>query len=189
MVDYAGLIKQSVTVPQILAFYGFETPRGHRIPCPLHNGENKNFQYWDDRFKCFVCGAHGTVIDLVMQLFNLNITDAMKKIDADFRLGLNVGGELDAEKQAEAERISAERRRAKRKREAEHKRLIETYHDAFDKWAELDKIIQSEAPKTPWDDASDRYVHAVKWLPAAADTLDEATMKLWRFEHESTYSL
>ena len=189
MVDYAGLIKQSVTVPQILAFYGFETPRGHRIPCPIHNGDGKNFAYWEDRFKCYVCGAHGTVIDLVMQLFNLTFQDAMKKIDSDFRLGLNVGGELDAEKQEEAERISAERRRAKRKREAEHKRLIEAYHDAFDKWAELDKIIQTEAPKTPWDDESDRYVHAVKWISAAADTLDEATMKLWRFEHESTGSV
>ena len=189
MIDYAALIKQSVTMPQIIALYGFSAPRGHRIPCPIHNGEKRNFAFWDDRFKCYVCGAHGTVIDFVMQLFNLAFMDALAKIDRDFRLGLNVGGKLDEEKQAEAERICAERRAEKRLRDAERKRLNDAYHDALDRWIEMDKVVQNEAPKLPWDELSDRYVHAVKWIAAAADTVEETELRIWEFEQERTDSL
>jgi len=189
MIDYAVLIKQSVTVPQILAMYGFDTPRVHRIPCPIHHGEKRNFAFWDDRFKCFVCGAHGTVIDLVMQLFNLPFQDALKKIDQDFRLGMNVGGSLDAEKQADAERKTAERIEAIRRKDAERKRLYDAYHDALDRWIEMDKVVQNEAPTLPWDEPTDRFAHALKWISAAADVVDEAEMRLWEFEHECTGSL
>lgn len=183
MLDYAALIKQSITMPQILAMYGFDSRKGHRIPCPIHSGEKRNFAFWDDRFKCYVCEASGTVIDFVMQLFHLEFLDAVRKIDQDFRLGLNVGGKLDADRQAEAERVCAERKAAKRKHDAERKRLYDAYHDALDRWIAMDRIVQTEAPQLPWDEPTDRYVHAVKWISAAAEVVDEAEMNLWEFEH------
>lgn len=183
MIDYAALIKHSVTVPQILAVYGFDTPRGHRIPCPIHNGEKRNFQYWNDRYKCYVCGAHGTVIDLVMQLFNLPFQDALKKIDQDCKLGLKIGEHINGEESERQRRICEERIQAKRRRDAERKRLYDAYHDALDRWIAMDKVVQNEAPRLPWDEPSDRYAHAVKWISAAADVVDETERNIWEFEN------
>lgn len=182
MLDYANLIKRSVTMPQILELYGYSTKRGHRIPCPIHNGEKLNFAYKEHGFNCYVCGAHGDVISFVMQLFGLGFMDACKKIDTDCNLGLNVGGTLDAEKQAEAERVSMMLRAKRERREAERKRVQEAYHAALDRWVELDMAIRNGKPRTPYDDLTEQYAYAVKNIDAAGAALDEAEINLWEFE-------
>lgn len=138
--------------------------------------------YREHDFRCYVCGASGTVIDFVMQLYGLDFQSACKKIDTDFRLGLNVGRKLDAEKQAEAERVCAERRAEKRRHDAERKRLYDAYHKALDEWIALDKAIQDEAPQTPWDDVSMHYAECLKRITVVGAALDEAEINLWEFE-------
>ena len=182
MTDYASIIKQSVTMPQILALYGFDTPRGHRIPCPIHHGEKRNFQYKDGSFRCYVCGAQGTVIDFVMQLYDLTFHDALKRIDQDCGLGLHIGETVSDEQAEQQRRAYEERIAARRARQAERNRLYEEYHDALDRWIKMDKVVTNEAPKTPWDEPTERYAHAVKWIAAAAEVLDEVEQKLWEFE-------
>lgn len=68
--------------------YGFETGRCGRIPCPLHNGHDRNFLYSDRHFKCVVCGKSGSVVDFVMVLFDLTFQQAVARLDSDFGLGL-----------------------------------------------------------------------------------------------------
>lgn len=184
MIDCFDLIKQSVTMPQVLSMYGLPQDRYHRIPCPIHGGKNKNMQYWDDSFYCFKCNAHGTVIDFVMQLFSLDLLGAVLKLDQDFNLGLGINGKPDEAKQAEAERISAQRRAERKRREEQRERLHNAYHAALDKWVVLDKIVRTEAPATPYDDLTEQYAYAVKHIDAAGAELDEAEINLWEFEHE-----
>lgn len=185
MIDYPSLIKQTVTMPQILDQYGLPTARGRRIPCPIHHGEKKNFAYKNNGFVCYVCNAHGDVISFVMQYFGLDFMDACRKIDADFRLGLNVGGEIDQSKREEAERICAERKEKKRLRDAERKRLVDAYHTALDRWIELDRAISELAPQTPFDDFTEQYADALKHIDVASTALDEAECALSTFEHAS----
>ena len=187
MTDYAELIRQSVSMPQILALYGFGSPRGHRMPCPLHNGVKPNFTFNNERFKCYVCGAHGTVIDFVMQLYGLSFMDAMKRIDQDCKLGLKIGEHCSDEQDAQRRRELDERIAARRARQSERQRLYDEYHDALDRWIEMDKVVQNEAPQLPWDEPSDRYAHAVKWISAAADVVDETERNIWEFEHEALW--
>ena len=182
MTDYASIIKQSVTMPQILAQYGYETPRGRRIPCPIHHGEKRNFSYRDDRFHCYVCGAHGTVIDFVMQLYGLSFTDAMKRIDQDCGLGLHIGERISDEQAEQQRRACEERIAARRARQAERNRLMNQYHAALDRYIQLDLTIQEQAPKTPFDSFSNKYVTALKQIDAARYAVDEAERKLWEFE-------
>ena len=85
-------------------------------------------------YHCFGCGAHGSIIDFVMQYFGLNFQDAISKLNDDFRLGLPIGKKIDRRTQLEMNKAAFER---KRKIEAEKKRLeqIESdYWTAFDKW-------------------------------------------------------
>lgn len=183
MIDYSALIKQSVTMPDVLAMYGINPGSYNRIPCPIHNGVKRNFAYKEHGFVCYVCGATGDVISFVEKLFGLSFRDACRKIDQDFHLGLNIGGEMDKAKRDEAERVCAERRAERRRRDAERKRLSEAYHTALDRWCELDKAIRDGAPQTPFDDFSDSYAYALKHIDQAGAVLDEAEIKLWEFEH------
>lgn len=184
MLDYSSLIKQSVTMPDVLAMYGFNPSRYNRIPCPIHNGVKRNFAYKEHGFVCYVCGATGDVISFVEKLFGLSFIDACRKIDQDFNLGLNIGGEMDKAKRDEAERISAQRRAERKRREEQRERLHNAYHAALDKWVVLDKIVRTEAPATPYDDLTEQYAYAVKNIDAAGAELDEAEINLWEFEHE-----
>lgn len=112
-VDY---IKQSVTMADVLHRYGFLAPdkdRG-RIPCPLHNGHDKNFSYKARSFKCFVCNESGDVIAFTMKLFGDSFPDACKRLNRDFCLGLT-----DEKPTKEARLKTLELRRA---REAEAER-------------------------------------------------------------------
>ncbi len=184
MIDYAEPIKNAVSMPELLERYGLPVSRHRRIPCPIHNGTKHNFAYKEHGFKCYVCGVHGDVITFTELYFGLDFMDACRKLDQDFNLGLNVGGTLDAEKQAEAERVSMMLRAKRELREAERKRVQEAYHAALDRWCELDKIIREEAPATPYDDLTEQYAYAVKNIDAAGAALDEAEINLWEFEHE-----
>ena len=119
----ASYIKQSVTMQDALARYGqIDTGREQgRIPCPLHNGHDKNFAYKARSFKCFVCGESGTVIDFTMKLLGLSFSDACKRLNADFGLGLD-DAPPSKESRAEALKMREARREAE---ERERRRFIE----------------------------------------------------------------
>lgn len=183
MIDYAEPIKNAVSMPDLLERYGLPVSRHRRIPCPIHNGTKSNFAYKERGFNCYVCGVHGDVISFTELYFGLDFMNACRKLDEDFNLGLNVGGTLDAEKRAEAERVSAELRAKRVWKEAERKRLQEAYHAALDLWCELDKVILDEVPRTPYDDLTEQYAYAVSHIDAAAAALEDAEINLWQFEH------
>lgn len=86
----AEQIKDAVTMPDVLGRYGLlDGNRRGRIPCPLHNGTDKNFAYKDKSFRCYVCNESGTVIDFAMKLFDLPFQAACKRLNDDFNLGLS----------------------------------------------------------------------------------------------------
>lgn len=51
----------------------------HKTHCLFH-GEDKNpsLHIYPDGYHCFTCGAHGTVIDVIMKLKNVSFTSAVK---------------------------------------------------------------------------------------------------------------
>lgn len=89
MNNVAEQIRDILTIPEVLRYYGFSESRHKRIPCPLHGGKNANFCYTDQVFHCWVCGAKGDLIGLVMQLFGISFKAAVMKLNTDFSLGLS----------------------------------------------------------------------------------------------------
>lgn len=93
--------------------YGLEF-NGRRARCPWNTAEtrfNLSFER-NGRCHCFACGAGGDAIDLTAQLFGLSPLDAAKKLNADFRLGVDEAGKPSPEmiaRQRERERIKMER--------------------------------------------------------------------------------
>jgi CHC2 zinc finger len=76
-------LRRTVTIADVLAAAGVELPRrGRRIVCPLHAGADNPsaFQFDDHRFRCFRCGAHGDVFDLVKALDGCDLRGAIERV-------------------------------------------------------------------------------------------------------------
>ena len=73
-----------------MEFYGVEVNRNNKALCPIHNEKSPSFTVYkqSNSWHCFGCGAGGSVIDFVMAYFGLDATEAAKKLDSDYNLGL-----------------------------------------------------------------------------------------------------
>ena len=162
--DISDAIRSTVTMDDVLSAY---TPqlvrRNNRCPCPIHNGKDANFSYASRGYKCFVCGASGDVISFVKEVCELpKRTDAMKRINQDFRLGLPIGCTLSDIQSANL----ALRRAAAEKKKAEKDTWWSEYHLLTDEWIRLDRIRRTADPN------SDEYAEAVKNIDRIGDMID-----------------
>ncbi|MET0105796.1 MAG: CHC2 zinc finger domain-containing protein [Sedimenticola sp.] len=55
------------------------TGREYKASCPFHQDKEESFYINNDRnfFHCFSCGAHGDVIDFIMNYDDLSFKDVM----------------------------------------------------------------------------------------------------------------
>lgn len=117
MIDLAGQVKSLVTVQRAAEFYGYHPNRMGYICCPFHNEKTASLKLFPDGgWKCFGCGAGGSVIDFVMKLYDIPFRQAILRINTDFALGLT-GDRPDPA--ARAAVLAARRREARRKAELE----------------------------------------------------------------------
>ena len=114
--DIADAIHDAISMEDVLTAYANSTPRrNHRCPCPIHNGDDYNFSYSNQYYKCFVCGASGDTISFVKEICGLqSMSDAMKKINADFDLKLPIDCNLNPVQSAEVAARRAEREMKRR---------------------------------------------------------------------------
>lgn len=144
--DVADVIHSSVTMEDVLSTYSPSTPRrGHRCPCPIHNGKDYNFSYTENGYKCFVCNASGDVISFVKEVCELSTRlEAIKRICQDFHLGVDFHAPITPQISTKVSKIREEAE-AKRKAQEEWERK---YHELYDAWIELDKVVMGTAPDT-----------------------------------------
>ncbi|MCC8090767.1 MAG: CHC2 zinc finger domain-containing protein [Oscillospiraceae bacterium] len=100
-------IKARVTTARAAQLYtGREPNRSGFIRCPFHAGGKEKTPslklYADGGFRCFGCDAGGSCVDFTARLFGETPLDAVKRLNSDFQLNLNVGGKLTPEQAAEA---------------------------------------------------------------------------------------
>lgn len=159
-IDAVQTIKDRLTMREVLEHYGYTAK--HRMPCPLHNGKNNNFEVKEKTFMCYSQCGGGDVITFVQRLFNLSFLDALNKIDIDFNL--NLYGEHSFEDLRKShyrqKQIQAERERKKREKEqAENE-----YWAVFDEWKRLDDNKRIYAPKTPEEELHPLFIEALQKL-------------------------
>lgn len=110
-------IKQRVSMAEALSLYGLSYS-GKRIPCPIHGGKGDNFSVKNGAFRCFTCGAHGTVIDFVMQMDGLTLSEAANKLAEAFGIAVraNTPAERKARQRGILARLKAKKERYERER-------------------------------------------------------------------------
>ena len=153
MVDYAGIIKSSVSMPEVVERYTGQRIVRNRIRCPIHHGSDLNMRIYRNSYHCFVCHATGDVIQFVQSVLGLSFQDAMKRLNEDFGLHLPIGEErVDSER---LERLDRQNRIRMLREQLEkvdydlnciHKANLAGLLNA------VEIICQCDAPETPWDE-------------------------------------
>ena len=186
IMNYSYEIKSRLKMPEVLRYYGFDIKRG-RIPCPIHNGSDRNCGVKDEYIHCFVCGATVDVVGFEMRYFNLDFPKAISKLNDDFRLGLPIGKKIDRRTQLEMNKAAFER---KRKIESEKKRreqIENAYWTAFDEWKRLDDNKRNYAPKTPLEPLHPLFVEALKNIDGAEYRLECAEIARYEYEKRNSH--
>ena len=180
---YAEEIKARVPLLELLEFYGFH-PVFQRMPCPFHNGKDRNMLVSNNFYKCFVCGESGDVFTFVQRFFGLDFPSACAKINDDFRLGLPIGKKLSPAEQTEADRRNAERRRKVEAKKRRMEELQTAYDDALEAFTACDVILMRCAPISPATGFSDAFCWAAKNIDRLWRELKDAEFALFTARKE-----
>ncbi|MCR5109775.1 MAG: DNA primase [Ruminococcus sp.] len=148
-------VKSLVDVPTAARSYGVEVHRGNMALCPFHRERNPSCKLYADHYYCFGCQAHGDVIRLVQELFGLTPIEAVRQLNSDFALG------LDLDKPPDMEAVNR-RRREIAERKAEKARVEHMYDVLLRYFTLLDKYKMLYAPSSPDDDTDRRFVYALQ---------------------------
>ena len=85
----AQVIRDTVSMDEILALYGYTTRRGFMV-CPFHGDTDASLKVYKGSggWHCFGCGRGGSVIDFVMEHEGCDFRTAVIAIDKALRMGL-----------------------------------------------------------------------------------------------------
>ena len=79
---------REVDIVEAARYFGLEVNRYQKALCPFHNDHHPSLSFKYNRFRCFACGASGSVIDLVAQLTGTSPREAVDKIISVFHLNM-----------------------------------------------------------------------------------------------------
>lgn len=181
-VDKVEIIKDRLTMDEVLRQYGY-TPK-KRMPCPLHSGQDKNFEVKHKTWRCYSHCGNGDVISFVQQLFGLSFPDTLKKIDTDFNLGLYE--HISNRKSLDIARQSYQRKKERERQKQEIEDVKNRYWDIFGEWARLDRNKTLYAPKTPDEEWHPLFVEALQKLAYQEYLLDCAESEVYENEHRNS---
>ena len=157
--DLFTQIKMAVSVKEAAEYYGLEVNRGSMVRCPFHNERTPSMKLNEDYFYCFGCGAHGDVVALTTQLFDLPPAEAAKKLAGDFGIT------------EQKPSVLAKLKRSKSQAELESRsfRALGDYLQILQDWK------AHCAPQSPEDDIDPRYAEACHMLERIENMLDILT--------------
>ena len=157
--DLFTQIKMAVSVKEAAEHYGLEVNRGNMVCCPFHNDRTPSMKLNEDYFYCFGCGAHGDVVALTAQLFDLPPAEAAKKLAADFCIT------------EQKPSVLAKLKRSKSQAELERRsfRVLGDYLQILQDWK------TNCAPQSPEDIIDPRYAEACHMLERIENMLDILT--------------
>lgn len=104
-------VKAAVPMAEAVRFYGYDPNRSGYICCPFHNEKTASMKIYARDFHCYGCHVGGDVIDFVGRLFNLDPLAAVKRLNEDFNLGLDLDRPADGEQLRQRRKIQEARQR------------------------------------------------------------------------------
>lgn len=176
--------RQSVSCVEACERYGVQLDRHGFARCPFHGEKTASFKAYpgDKGFHCFGCGQSGSVIDLVMKLFDCSALDACKRLSDDFRLDLFQADNLSRAERLAQNKAEWERKRQQRELDKRHAKLIADFNEAVKSLRTFETMFSAYAPTDPEAEWDPRFVEAARNRDAARARADEALEILNKFE-------
>lgn len=171
--DYAYLIKNNVSMQDILDSYGYEQKKGF-ICCPFHNEDTPSCKIYKDSFYCFGCGEHGDAINFVMKVECCSFKSACKIIDSKFSLGIFKG----STDEKEIIKLSKKKKEEDEKKN-KIKRLKKKRESILKKYILLDRYIEENKPLFKCDKLDKKFLFAIKNIEYFSYLLDDIDNKLY----------
>ena len=161
-------IRSSVSAKQAAEAYGLRFDRtGRRASCPWHDDRHPSLSFKGQGCKCFACNAGGSAIDLTMHLFGLDAKDAAAKLNADFRLGLDMYAPVPASTIRQA--------REDKQLAASLDAWLNRAHDMLaSRYRQLRAQQEAHQPTDPDAPFPDQFVEACRAIDYVGFLLDEA---------------
>lgn len=182
-------VKELVNVPTVARHYGIKVSRSNMAVCPFHDEKTASMKLYEKNYHCFGCQAHGDAIQLVQELFNIKPVEAVKRINSDFGLG------LDLEKPPDMQEVNRRRQELERQK-AEQQNRERIHNILLSYFALLDKYKIRYAPKNLDTEPDERYVYAIHHIEYAwylletfnhTDTEEQEEIKLEADQIEKEY--
>ena len=106
-------VKQAVPISRVLQAYGVRFAN-KKAKCCFHSDKHPSLTVSESRniFKCHSCGVGGDAIFFVAKMFGLSNLDAVKKINNDFMLNIDIAAP-NRQDQINAQKVIAEREKRK----------------------------------------------------------------------------
>lgn len=178
-------IKDGISALDACQRYGIGVNRAGFARCLFHQEKTPSMKVYAGTggFHCFGCGAGGSVIDLVMQAFKIDVPSACQMLNRDFGLGLDLEDRprrrmTKGEQLAQAKK-EYEERRARKKAEQHLTALESAYNEAE---CEAIKVLRDVAffdPKRVSGEITNEYAEAVRRLPVVLYEAEEAERELY----------
>jgi len=140
--------KARLTMAQVAKEYGYSANRAGFICCPFHSEKTASLKLYDRSFHCYGCGAGGSVIDFASRLFQLDALGAVKRLNEDFSLGLDLAGRPDPDELRE------------RKRTQEARKLFDAWRESM--LNQIDACIRT-ANTADFENLTDAAALALQW--------------------------
>lgn len=158
MINAVDIIKSKLDMPAILRRYGFGYSR--RMRCPLHNGQDLNFEVKESTWRCYSHCGNGDVISFVQKLFSLSFPEALKKIDSDFALGIYEKPTLRQYRHLQS--LDREIKRKNAEKQAKSDFFNTVWNLLCERKKLYENIVKFWAPQSPEEEPISLYVEALQ---------------------------
>lgn len=156
-------VKEGLDIIDVARRYGVQVVRGNKAHCPFHTDRTPSMSFYDNnqRFHCFSCEAGGDAVDLVGRLLNLSSQEALRLLNNDYRLGLDLDTPPSSEK---VRRAVSKRKQIQRERElfqrweSGSQKILSAYFRTLREWK------QRYAPDYPGQPLHPRFVEALQCM-------------------------
>ena len=106
-------IKSKLDIIEVAKYYGIELNKQNKCCCPFHTEKTPSFSISRKKqmFHCFGCNISGDVISLTQNLLHLSTSlDAVRQLDTDFSLGLNLSPHKPTKKERQKQAARSQRK-------------------------------------------------------------------------------
>lgn len=157
-------VKSVVDIMDVARHCGLEPDRKGWCRCPFHGEKTASFHLYNQRYRCFGCGASGDAIDLIAGVRELDPLEAVKELNAVLGLGIDLDAPVDTTALAKARAEREKRERFKRWREGIIRDLTACFYTMWQ------TILRSE--DTPASGVTEEHGKALKYLSVVEYYLD-----------------